>query len=131
MDANPHIVVTRFAAALDAETYDNAIRLLADECIYNSPDGTLIGPEAIIASYRGNGERARCRFDEIKYTSSVEQVGDEFVVTYTDGLRLGDRRHEFRCRQRLRVNATGLIVRISHEEMAGERERLREFTGPE
>lgn len=122
-------VVERFASALDAEEYDEAILLLATDCVYESPDGTLIGPEAIITSYRDNGDRARCRFDEITYSSAVEQDGDAFVVTYTDGLRLGDRRHEFHCRQRLSVNADDRIIAIRHEEMPGERERLRRFEG--
>ena len=120
-------VVQRFAAALDAEAYDEAVQFLAHDCAYESPDGTLIGPEAIMASYRDNGERARSRFDEIVYSSIVAQYGYEYVVTYTDGLRLSDRWHEFRCRQRLRVNAEGKVVAIRHEEVPGERERLRRF----
>ena len=120
-------IATRFADALDAEAYDDAISLMADDCIYESPDGTLIGPEAIIDSYRGNGERASSRFDEITYRSQVERIGDEFAVTYFDGLRIGDRQHEFRCRQWLRVNADGRIIAIRHEEITGERERLRAF----
>ena len=100
-------IATRFAAALDAESYDDARLLLADDCVYESPGGTLIGPEAIIASYRNNGEQAASRFDEVKFCSQVERFEDEFAVTYFDGLRVGDRRHEFRCRQWLRGNAEG------------------------
>ena len=127
MGENSSTVVLRFAAALDAEAYDEAVEFLAHDCAYESPDGTLIGPAAIMASYRDNGERARSRFDEIVYSSSVAQNGDEYVVTYTDGLRCGDRWHEFRCRQRLRVNPGGKVVAIRHEEIPGERERLSRF----
>lgn len=119
--------VEGFAAALDAEAYGEAILFLADDCVYESPDGPLIGPEDIIASYCHNGERARSRFDEIDYSSSVDQIGDEYVVTYTDGLRLGGRRHEFHCRQWIRVNREDQIVAIRHEEISGERARLQEF----
>jgi hypothetical protein len=129
MDESTLEIANRFAAALDAEAYENALLLLDADCVYESPDGTLIGPESIIASYRANGDRARSRFDEITYSSAVEESGVEFVITYTDRLRLGDRRHQFRCRQRVRFNAEGRIVCIRHEEIPGERERLREFEG--
>lgn len=127
MEQTAITTATQFAAALDAEAYDEAIALLADECVYESPDGTLTGPEPIIASYRDKGEGASSRFDEITYRSQVEPIGDEFAVTYFDGLRKGDRRHEFRCRQWLRVNTDGRIAAIRHEELDGERDRLREF----
>lgn len=51
-------VVQRFAAALDAEAYDEAVDFLAHDCAYESPDGSLIGPAAIIETVR----RARSRF---------------------------------------------------------------------
>lgn len=122
-------VAARLAAALDAEDYAAARGWLADDCVYHIDGGDIVGPDAIIDSYRGNGDQARRRFDEIRYASeAVGTAPDAAEVTYTDRLRRGAAWHEFRCRQRLRV-AAGAVVEITHEELPGERDRLREFEG--
>jgi hypothetical protein len=118
----------RFATALDAEEYEAAEACLAAACVYHSPAGVLAGPAAIIASYRASGAAGRKRFDAVEFDSFVESVGPgEALVTYTDWVRLGERSHEYRCRQRLRVGAGGLVEEIRHEELPGERERLAAF----
>jgi SnoaL-like domain len=118
----------RLAAALDAED-DAAVRAcLTDECVYESPEGVLVGPEAIVASYRKNAELARTRFAKIEYRSEVAATGPaEAVITFVDRLSRAGAWHEFRCRQHVRLAANGLIEHIQHEEIADERERLREF----
>jgi hypothetical protein len=121
----------RLATALDAENYEVAEACLAADCAYHGPAGTLNGPAAIIASYRDNAVAGRQRFDSVEYVSLVESVGaGEALVTYTDRVRLGDRSHEFRCRQFLRVGAGGLVEEIRHMELPGERERLAAFETP-
>jgi len=121
-------IASRFAAALDAEDYSTARRLLADTCVYRIGAETIAGPDAIIDSYRRNGESAKQRFDAVEYVSDVELVDQSTAaIAYTDRLRLGNQWHEFRCRQRVRIGADGLVEEITHEELPGERERLKDF----
>jgi SnoaL-like domain len=118
----------RLAEALDAEDYSAAGAVLAEGCVYHTGTATLKGRDAIIASYRANGEAARGRFDAIEYASRVEASGpSEAVIGYTDRVRIGDRWHEYHCRQHVRIDETGVIEEIRHEELPGERERLQEF----
>src|SRR5271165_5962512 len=118
----------RLAEALDAEDYTAARAILAAGCIYHTGTTTLTGPDAISASYRANGEAARGRFDVIEYASQVEPSGAAgAVITYTDRVHRGGERHEYRCRQHIRISKAGLVEEIWHEELPGERERLQEF----
>jgi len=118
----------RLAEALDAEDYSAARATLAEGCVYHTGTTTLVGREAIIGSYRANGEAAHGRFDEIHYASRVDPSETSgAVITYTDRVRCGGEWHEFRCRQHVRIGATGLVEEIRHEELPGERERLQEF----
>lgn len=78
--------VTRFALALDAEDYPAAKRLLSDACEYACRGGIHRGPEAIIASYRGNGDAARA-YDSIDYESRVERESPRcFRIRFVDDI---------------------------------------------
>lgn len=70
MPDNSADVARRFAAALDAEDYAAAIELLADDCVYRSRSGPIVGLAAIVTSYRGIGDAARRQLDAIEYTSA-------------------------------------------------------------
>ena len=121
-------IATIFAKALDAEDFETAWGLLAPDCQYASPDGVAVGPDAIVASYRAHAEWARRNLDEIEYESVIEPGSDGTVrVVYVDRIRKGERRHEYRCRQALTVAPLRGIVRIAHEEIDGERDRLRDY----
>jgi hypothetical protein len=118
----------RLAAALDAEDYGAAKACLAVDCVYHGPFGVLTGREAIVASYRENAADGRQRFDAVQYESLVESLGaGEVLITYTDRVRLGNRSHDFRCKQRISIGAGGLVKKIYHQELPGERERLTAF----
>lgn len=118
----------RLAEALDAEDYSAARALLAAGCLYHTGATVLTGPDAILASYRANGEAARGRFDAIEYASAVEPSGPAgAVITYTDRVRRGGEWHQYSCRQQVRVSEAGLVEEIRHEELPGERQRLQEF----
>ena len=122
------LAAARFAAALDEEDYLSAGALLAEGCVYYAGASTLVGADAIIGSYRGNGEAARRRFGEVEYFSHVEsKAASAAVIVFTDRVRLGGQWHEFRCRQHVAVDERGLIVEIRHEEIPTERERLEDF----
>ena len=121
-------VATAFALALDRDDFAAAEVCLARECVYESPDGVLEGPAAIIAAYRGNAESAVRDFDKIEYDSIVEPAGGNAArITYIDRITHQGKSHEYRCRQVVEVGDDGKIVHIKHEEIPGKREALRAF----
>jgi hypothetical protein len=121
-------IASDFAAALDAEDYAAARRLLAETCVYRLGAETIVGPDAIIDSYRTNGESAKQRFNAVEYVSDVELVGPSTAaICYADRLRIGSRWHEFRCRQHVQIGMEGLVEEITHEELPEERQRLKDF----
>jgi hypothetical protein len=123
-----HRVAQSLATALDRDDFIEAARFLATDCIYETGTETKIGSAAILASYAGSSTWGRQRFDELRYQSEVGvPSGDTVAVTYVDDIAVGGRRHTYRCRQHLTVNAEGRIGRIVHEELAGEREALDRF----
>lgn len=121
-------VAAAFAGALDREDYKTARSLLDDDCMYLIRGERLVGPDQIIASYKGNGDAASAEFDSIAYSSTV-RTGDErwVVIEFTDEIRHAGRTLVHRCEQRVRVGEPGRIVRVEHIDLPGERERLEGF----
>ncbi len=128
-------VARNFAAALDAEDYARAAALLAPGCRYSIGDRVLVGPEAIVASYRENGDWVAATLDGYAYESSVAALrlrvapggGAGAVITFVDLLEHAGHRHRHTCRQHLTVNAAGRIAAIEHEDLPGEPEKVRAF----
>lgn len=122
------LIAQSFAASLDAEDYAMASQYLAEDCVYHIGETVLVGRNAILDSYRTNGESAKKRFTSVKYTSHVEMPEpNHAVVLFTDRLYLGKQSHEFRCQQHVEIGSDGLIKMIRHEEIPGERQKLKEF----
>jgi hypothetical protein len=119
----------RFAAALDCGDYAAARAELADHCVYLISDATtVIGADAIIASFQAKDEAARRRWHEIDYGSHVERTGPaSALVHFTDRVRHGRAWHAYRCRQYLQIGDSGLIESILFEELPGERAALHKF----
>jgi hypothetical protein len=69
-----------FADALDCCDFAGAMAMLAPRCQYDlrsasfTDETTLIGPQAIVDSYRRHDARARRAFDRVEYSSVVEHV---------------------------------------------------------
>jgi hypothetical protein len=123
-------IATKLARALDAEDYDAARGLLDVACRYTGgPDGEIIGPQAIVDSYRNHGAQANeSRFDEIIFSSEVAAGGpNRATITYLDRLRLGKRWHEHRCAQHVEVGPSGRIIAIQHQDLPGEVDALRQW----
>ncbi len=113
------------AQALDRDDFVAAEGFLAADCLYESPEGAIEGPAAIITAYRKNAEWAARTFDKIVYASEVEPEGaDAARITYIDRIMHRGQSHEYRCRQIVAVNADGLVVHIRHEDIAGARTDL-------
>lgn len=126
-DSSTAQLVSEFAASLDAEDYARTRVCLAENCVYQSPDGELVGPNAIVDSYRGNGDKAQQLFDSVEYEHIVTPLDDSwFQILFIDRITARNLSHEFRCHQRVRVE-NDLIVEIIHEEIPGRREELNQF----
>lgn len=123
---DPINVARRLAAALDRSDFVEAAACLAADCRYELATEEFTGPEAIIASYRASDEWGKRTLDRVEYKSQVEAAGDEIIVTYTDHITHKSETIEYRSRQHLIIN-DGLVTRIVHEELPGEREKLDEF----
>ena|SRR5262245_5092126 len=120
-------IATRFAAALDADDFAPARELLAASCHYEVRGAVLIGPDAILDSYRAASESARREFDRVSYASRVIRVeANSATVEFADHLERAGASHIFRSLQRLTITG-GLITAIRHEDLPGEREKLAEF----
>ena len=125
--AAKHIVVTRLAIALDTCDWAAATAVLDESCAYCIGDDVHHGPDAIIASYRRAHERAVQMFDCIEYESAVACQDDHCVIRYADHVEYGGHTHTHACEQDVWVSEAGLIVRIVHRDVPGERDALNRF----
>ena len=124
---NQSEIAVAFAAALDAEDYAAAERLLAGDCRYDAPQGEIIGPAEIIASYRRSGDAAHRVFDEVDFRHEIGAEADGgCTIRYLDYVTLAGTTHTHRCEQVVR-SVDGKIVHIVHQDIPGERESLRAF----
>ncbi len=124
---DPLEVAQRFASALDRSDFAEAARYLSPDCHYQTATVELVGPAAIIGSYRESAEWGSRNLDRVIYESAVQQTAGGLAVLYTDHIFLQGQQHDYQCRQHLTIHDNGLITRIVHEELPGERERLEHF----
>lgn len=117
-----------FASALDRSDFAAAGTLLAPDAIYFARLGALRGPEAIVQSYVGADAWAKHHLGSIGYESSVvAMTGSDFEITFVDHIAHAGESHTYRCSQRIHVSASGLVSRIEHRELPGQREALQAF----
>ena len=117
-----------FAAALDADDWAGAEALLADECVYAFRGGEMRGAAEIVGSYRKIGEWVARSFDAVRYESRVAPLEDVRVeIAFRDLIDHGEHHLDFRCKQRLRVDAEGRVVHIEHIDIEGEPEKAARF----
>lgn len=122
-------VAERFAKALDHEDYEEAARLLARDCEYVTERETLIGPDAIVASYREAGDWVKASLDAVAYESSVRPEGPSAIITFVDHLTHAGVSHTHSCEQVLSFAKDGAIRRIVHCDLPGQREAVDDFFG--
>ncbi len=127
-EINYKLIAQRFAGALDRNDFSEARRCLSPECRYQIGGDELLGQEVILASYSDSAKWAEQPLDKVIYESEVHGGDAENMeVLFTDRIIHKGLTHEYRCRQRLSMNGAGKIIRIVHEELPGERERLNAF----
>jgi hypothetical protein len=120
-------IAARFAAALDADDFGAVRPLLGEECRYDVRGETLVGPDAILDSYRTASASARRAFDRVTYSSRVVRTdADSATVEFADHLERAGSTHTFRSLQHLTI-VDGVIVAIRHEDLPGEREKLAAY----
>lgn len=124
----PCSVAVRFTKALDADAFGPARSTLSPECQYSFNHKLLAGPDTIIQSYRDASEKAKRLFDQIDYRSELTEIGaDRVVVKFWDRLEVRGQTYLYSSKQQLTFGPSGSIIRIDHEEIPGERERLDAF----
>lgn len=116
-----------FAAALDENDFNAAGALLAEHCVYEFRGKQVLGRASIMATYTNSADWAAANLDGLTYESAVETVSAAVArITFTDHVTYGDKQHTYQCQQLVTIDG-GLIERIQHEELDGEREALDEF----
>jgi hypothetical protein len=128
------MVAEAFANALDRGDFARVRGLVAPECRYDlraaslTDEGTLVGPDAIIESYRSHDSRARRLFDRVEYCSAVEAVaGLTATIRFGDVLEKDGQRHTYSCRQRITLNDSGAIESIVQQDSTEETVAVRAF----
>jgi hypothetical protein len=127
-------IAQAFADSLDRNDFERLTTMIAPTCRYDltkaalTTEGTLVGPDAILESYRWHDARARKLFDRVDYSSAVEAVeGMTAVIRFTDVLEKMGKRHTYGCRQRITVNDSAVIESIVQEDFPAETVAVRAF----
>ncbi len=120
--------VESLAKALDAEGYDLAGSFFHDDCVYEIRGEVILGKKEIISSYHENGEAGRKRFDTVVYESEVTGLDLNRVrIDYTDIVTRSGDTHVHRCAQEASCDDAGMIVKLVHLDLPGERVALELF----
>lgn len=128
MKASVSELALRFARALDLDEYDVVRALLAPDCHYETRNGPIFEADVVVDSYRSASKTAHSLFDTVEYESALLSAKmDSAEISFADRLTKDGKEHVYRSRQRLYFNSGGLVRRIVHEELPGEREQLLEF----
>jgi hypothetical protein len=120
-------IALHLAKFLDQDDFLEASNLMAEHCVYSSPDGEIVGPENIAASYREHSARAHKLFDSVIYKSKVVKMNDnQFEMMYTDIISKNGKTHNYSCKQIITVK-NQLIESIRHEEIPTEYEKIKSY----
>lgn len=121
-------IANRFMHGLDKEEYEDVAQCISPDCQYEIAGKTHHGPEAIVASYQGNGDWAAENIEKIGYGSALVEVNERAAkIEFLDYLEHGGQKLTHRCHQHLEFDNDGLICSIRHEDLPGEREALSAF----
>jgi hypothetical protein len=122
-----HDIAQSFATFLDANRFEKAATLLADDCTYVYSEGTYKEPKHIINIYKQHHLQSMKILDEMKYSSEVKQVSDNtFEILFTDNIRKGPLWHEYHSTQTITI-LNDKVIDIHHTEHPDELPALRAF----
>ncbi len=122
-------IATQFGVSLDNNNFNATKKLLSKDCKYIIGKETLIGPEAICASYQQNMIEGRKKLDKLEWgKSNIEAINNsEYFVHFTDYLTHQGIHHTHKCKQKLTINNSGKIILIEHINDLVEQNSLDEF----
>ena len=120
-------VAKTFVSMLNRSDFEGARRVLAPHCVYEMREDLLVGPDAILASYRGSDDLARGTLDFIQYESHVRETPSSWAIGYIDRIQHEGKSLVHRCKQIVEIGVHGLIERIVHCDLPGEVEALNSF----
>lgn len=120
-------VIEQWAEALDRDDFGRVRALLSPHCVYAIRGETIEGPDAICSSYAEAASWGRSKLDELVYESEVVRTSagsgrGAGCVRFTDRMAHAGERHVHTCEQALELGEDGLIARIEHVDLPGERE---------
>ncbi|MBS1904327.1 MAG: hypothetical protein JSS75_11530 [Bacteroidetes bacterium] len=120
-------IAEQFASSIDACRFNEAGMLLAENCTYRYNEGNYQGRTHVIALYDRNTKFMQQTFDEVSFSSTVEQLQDgTFKLNFIDSIRHKHGRHESRSYEVISIEH-GMIVSIEHFDIPGEAEAMRTF----
>jgi hypothetical protein len=133
-DEKVRAIAHAFATALDQNDFDRVIFLLSPNCRFevtnsaSASERVLVGPAAIVESYRWHDARARATIDRVEYSNSIEGVhAMTAAIRFTDVLEKNGDSHTYNCRQHITVHEAAAICRIIQEDIPEEKAAVREF----
>src|SRR4051812_47913916 len=98
----------RFAEALDRNDFNGANSMLTSDCLYDrragqlTSEGIIVGPDAIIASYKSHDEWARQIFERVAYSSVIEAVkGPVATIRFVDEIEKSGKHHIYSSLQHI------------------------------
>ena len=126
---SPIEYVETLAQALDSDDYATAESVMSADVEYVIGDKTLIGPQAIVASYKTASEMAHLIFDAVAYDHDIVSSDDPtfFSIDYSDILTIDDETLTHMAVQHVRAKPRRGVVHITNVDVPGERERVDAF----
>lgn len=117
------------AKALDKDDFETAKSLMGPGVVYQIGDDRLVGPEAVVDSYRRASGMAHALFDTVDYDHVIQGVIEQNTVRirYSDLLGVGEDQHSHIAVQDITIDPTLGIVEIVDRPVPGEREKLDGF----
>lgn len=122
-------IAERFGRYLDQDDFVSFAALLDEHCEYEIGDQVLNSKASIAGLYEKNMTEGKIKFDELVWgESKVQQISaDQYDVYFSDFIKHKGIEHNYKCKQRIWINANNLVEKIVHIELAGEKEALQKF----
>lgn len=127
--SSPAEVVEQLAESLDQDDFEAAGSVMAERVEYSVGNEVLVGPNAVVDSYRTASGMAHRLFDRVEYGHTVWATDDPntFRISYSDTLTVSGETLTHMAEQRVTVDPDKGVIRIVNVELPGEREKVDGF----
>jgi hypothetical protein len=116
------------AAALDADDYDGARRLLHEDCRYHAQGRTLRGRDAVLSEFAAISQWGRDNLDRLTFTHAIDGGNDQgATIRFYDELERSGRSIRHESIMRVEFGMDGSITALFLEENPAERQKVSEF----